>query len=112
MGLNRQMKRRQQHKQSLHRPAADSQQSLAIAWYDELQYQKLLDVAVDRHGLHDTHEAWREEAEALILKLPYNVVRVPVQVDALMAWCEGCGIPNNGSARSEYALRMCRQNPE
>ncbi len=81
---------------------------MAVAWYDELQYPKLLEVAVDRDGMHETYEAWRE-AESMLAKLPYEVVRVPVQVDALMAWCHELGIPNNGSARSEYALRMNQQ---
>jgi hypothetical protein len=109
MGLNRQIKRRHQ-KQSLHQRAAGSpQQPVAVAWYDEQQYQKLLEVAVNRHSLHETHGAWLEAAESMLSKLPYDVVRVPVQVDALMAWCQELGIPNNGSTRSQYALQMSLQ---
>ncbi len=107
MRLNRQMKRRQQKQPPL-QPKAEKP-VVAIAWFDEAQYAKLLEVAVDRDSLHDTHEAWLQAARSLISKLPSDVVCAPVQVDELMAWCQERGLPNNGSARSQYACDWARK---
>ena len=106
MSLNRQMKRRQQ-KQPL-QPKADKA-VVAIAWFDEVQYAKLLEVAADRDGLHETHEAWLQAARSLNSKLPPGVVCAPVQVDELMAWCQERGLPNDGSSRSQYACEWARK---
>ncbi len=103
--LNRMLKRK---KPAVPRPMAHGHQPqqpperVGLAWFDEPQYLRLLEVAADREQLHDTYAAWLRGAEALIATLPVKPVIVPIEIDALLAWCRERGVPLDGAARSEY----------
>ena len=74
---------------------------VGIAWFDETQYRRLLEVAANRGKLYDTHEAWRLAAEATVTRMPFAPVRVPIQVDEVLAWCREREVPLDGAARSQ-----------
>jgi hypothetical protein len=84
---------------------------VGIAWYDSVQWAKLKQIAADADQLDDTHEAWKRNAEQTERQLVADriVVRhVPIDVDALVAWCRAQNKPVNGAARAEYTSRIVR----
>ena len=86
---------------------------IAIATYEPDQWEALLASAADRENLEDTWEEWNEGVEKLIAKfeaksIPY--VRVPLDVEEIKQFCEEQGIPNDGKARVNMAIRKAEQN--
>jgi hypothetical protein len=83
---------------------------VGIGWYDAVQWAKLKQVAVDPERLDDTHEDWQRTAERTERELARDgglvIRRVPIDVDALVAWCRERGKPVDGPARSAYAAEM------
>lgn len=92
-----------EHTRPLDRPA---EVISAIAVYDSDQWEALLASAADRAKLEDTWEEWNAGVEKLIaelerLGLPY--IRIPLDVNEIVQYCEEHGIPNDGQARSQLA---------
>jgi hypothetical protein len=84
---------------------------VGIAWYDSVQWAKLKQVAADAERLDDTHEQWQRNAERTERQLETEGLvlrRVPIDVDALVAWCRTQNRPVNGEARAEYTSRIVR----
>src|ERR1051326_6444858 len=78
---------------------------VGMAWYDAVQWTQLKQIAGDAEQLDDTHEAWKRNAEQTERQLAADgmvVRRVPIEVDALVAWCRAQDRPVNGAARAEY----------
>ena len=85
----------------------------AIASYKPDQWEALLASAADRENLEDTWEQWNAGVEKLIAKfeakgIPY--VRVPLDIEEIKQFCEEQGIPNDGKARVNLAIRKAEQN--
>jgi hypothetical protein len=84
---------------------------VGIAWYDSTQWTKLKQIAADTEQLDDTHEEWQRNAERTERQLAADgmaVRRVPIDVDALVAWCRAQNKPVDGAARAEYTSRIVR----
>jgi len=82
---------------------------IGIAWYDPAQWTKLKQVAADAEQLEETREEWLRNVERTERKLTADgmvVRRVPIDVDALVAWCRGQNMPLDGAARAQYTSRM------
>jgi hypothetical protein len=84
---------------------------VGIAWYDSTQWIKLKQIAADTEQLDNTHEEWKRNAERTERQLAADgmlVRRVPIDVDALVAWCRAQNKPVDGAARAEYTSRIVR----
>jgi hypothetical protein len=67
---------------------------------------RLLELAVDREELEETHEEGHHLAEKTMVDLTrigFHPRRVNVNVEELARWCATKNRPLDGSARSEYA---------
>ncbi len=82
---------------------------VGIAWYDPTQWAKLKQVAADAEKMDATQEAWQrgfERTERELAARGLTVRRVPIDVDALVAWCGAQNKPVNGEARAEYTSQI------
>ncbi len=82
---------------------------IALAWYDALQYAKLRQVADDLEDLDESFEAWKRGAERSMRELMNSgltIRRVPIDVDALVAWCRKQGKPNVSASRAEFTTEI------
>jgi hypothetical protein len=84
---------------------------VGIALYDSAQWTKLKQIAADTVQLDDTFEEWKRNVERTERQLAADgmvVRRVPIDVDALVAWCRAQNKPVDGAARAEYTSRIVR----
>jgi hypothetical protein len=84
---------------------------VGIGWYDAAQWAKLKQVAVDAAELDESHDAWQRNAERTERQLAQRglvIRRVPVEVDALVAWCRARDKPVNAASRAEYTSEVLR----
>jgi hypothetical protein len=84
--------------------ASDAQ--LGLAWYTREGWARLRELADDRDVLDDSFEDWERRALAAIRELESvgrQVHKVPVDIDALEAWCREHGRALDSAARAEYA---------
>jgi hypothetical protein len=86
--------------------------SVAVAWYDDVQWAQLKQVAVDADNLDESYEAWLRNAERLERELRQKGIeirRVDVKVESLIAWCQSNNKPINGKSRAEFAAETARR---
>ena len=83
-----------------------------IAYYSRAQWPKLLTAAADREVLEDTYDEWVAFYNSTVSKLGAaggTWVRVPIDVDELVAWCVQQGRTLNGAARAEFTALKTRE---
>jgi hypothetical protein len=86
---------------------------VGIGWYSKSQWMKLCRVAVDPEVLEDTYEEWVELFDkgcADLYKAGISVVKVAVDVEDLIQWCQEHSLAINGEARSEYITEKLRES--
>jgi hypothetical protein len=84
---------------------------IAVAWYDAAQWARLKQVAEDPDELDDTYEEWQQGAEYIereFMGRGLEVRRVPIDVDALVAWCRQHNKPVVADSRVEYTTEIAR----
>lgn len=84
---------------------------VGIAWYRPEQWERLLEVSVDRSRLEDTHEEWETGAKETLRNLLVNganAIRVDVDVENLVQWCKKNGRAVDGSGRAFYVADRIR----
>jgi len=84
-----------------------------VAWYKPDQWHKLLAVSVDKDKLEETYDEWKQGAERVVKELRRHglyIVKVDVDVEELVAWCQKKKIPVDGEARSTYAAHKLQQS--
>ncbi len=82
---------------------------VGIGWYDPAEWAKLKSIAADSDKLDDTYEDWlsgAERAERELARRDLVVRRVPVNIDALVAWCAARQKAVDGSARAKYVQEL------
>jgi hypothetical protein len=88
---------------------------IGIAWYDAGQWAKLKQVAADPEFMDSTYEDWHRGAEDMERKLHQlgtTARRVPIDVDALVAWCRTQHKAVDANSRVEYVNEIMRKgNP-
>lgn len=85
---------------------------LALAWYSREAWERLREVADDVHALDDTYEAWERQALLAIRDLESigrSIRKVPIGIDALLAWCHEHDRRNDSKARAEYAAQFTQE---
>ena len=85
------------------------------AWYRADQWERLLEISVDRDRLGDSYEAWVENAEETLRSLQaqqtagVTIEKVEVDVEEMLAWCRERGVEVDAEARAEYAADLLRR---
>ena len=85
---------------------------VGFAWFDRQQWHRLTEVVDDRNELDDTFEQWERSALDALRTLErqgQRAEKVHIDVDALVSWCKGKGLPVNGASRSQYVSFVLQQ---
>jgi hypothetical protein len=89
------------------RVASDAQ--LGLAWYTREGWERLRELAADRDALDYTFEDWERGALVAIRDLKSvgrQVNKVPVDIEALVAWCREHGRRLDSAARAEFVTHL------
>src|SRR5262245_40151965 len=84
---------------------------VAIAWYAPEQWERIKQVVADPQNFEESHAEWEvsfQRGMHYLSDLGYDVHKVPVDVDELLAWCAAEGRPVDGDARSAFAADKLR----
>ena len=102
------MKRKQTKQPQSHR----AETVIGVAWYRPEQWQRLLEVAVDRESLHETYEEWAADATARFedfRRMGIRVQKVEVDLEELIHWCRVEQRKMDGEARSIFVAEKTTQ---
>ena len=89
--------------------------ALSIAWYRPNQWALLKSVAADPEIIEDTYLEWEAVAERTLADLRamgLSPMKVDVDVEKLVQWCEKKRRPVDAEARADYANVLRRQMDE
>jgi hypothetical protein len=85
---------------------------LGLAWYSREDWERLHEIADDRDNLDDTYEDWERQALKMIQDLKaagQQIRKVPIDIEALIAWCRERKYRIDMAARSEYVSYLLSQ---
>ena len=85
---------------------------LGLAWYGREDWKRLHEIADDRDKLDDTYEDWERQALKMIQDLEAvdrRIRKVPINIEALIAWCRERKRRIDMAARSEYVSYLLNQ---
>ena len=88
---------------------------LGLAWYTREAWERLRELADDAQALDDTFEDWERGALRAIRELESvgrSVQKVPVEIDALAAWCRERNRRIDSATRAEYVTYLLRRSEE
>jgi hypothetical protein len=94
-------------------PFRSNKEIVGIAWYQEDQWDLLVEVADDPEKLHDSYEEWRKDATQAILRMQddgLNVFPFPVDVNKIVAWCKANGLPMDRSNCAKYVTMKLQES--
>lgn len=83
-----------------------------LAWYGREDWERLHEIADDRDKLDDTYEDWERQALKMIRDLEavgQRIRKVPINIEALIAWCAERKCRIDMAARSEYVSYLLNQ---
>jgi hypothetical protein len=86
--------------------------ALGLAWYSREAWERLRAVADDAQALDDTYEDWERQALGAVRDLESlgrKIRKVPIDIDALLAWCRKHHRRNDIKARAEYVSELLRE---
>jgi hypothetical protein len=84
---------------------------ISIGFYQREQWPLLLETADDRQVIEDTYEEWQLSVKKNLKNFRATGIeplRVDVDINELMAWCNAKGLKNIGTTRAEYIAELCR----
>ena len=82
---------------------------LGIAWYNREAWERLRQVADDVQALDENYEAWERGGLAAVRELESvgrPVQKIPIDIDALIAWCRERNRNIDSAARAEYVTSL------
>jgi hypothetical protein len=85
---------------------------LGLAWYCREDWERLREIADDRDKLDDTYEDWERQALTTIRDLEAvgrRIRKVPINIEALVAWCRERKCRIDMAARAEYVSYLLHQ---
>ncbi len=91
------------------------EQRAGICWIREEQWQRFLDVADDSDMLEDDWHEWAAKTDEMITTFAekgISVDKVPVDVEALIIWCNERDRTVNSSSRAEYVTQIMTSEPK
>lgn len=93
----------------------DPQMVSGVAWYRREQWALLKSVAPDSDELEETYDQWIEYAERSfedIWETGIDLVKVDVDVEDLIRWCQNQGRPVDGEARTAFVIHKMKEQNE
>src|SRR5437870_13809954 len=93
-------------------PSNESRIVTGVAWYRPEQWERLRDVSEDVDNLEETYDAWLKTAERMIrdgIPTDVRVVKIDIDVEEVLAWCNVKGLAMNAESRSRYVAEKVRQ---
>lgn len=87
----------------------DRPRRVALPWYRAEHYTGLRASLADGAKLPERYETWQlstEQVEQVVQRSGVEVVRVDIEPDAFLAWCDCAGLPSDGAARNRYAAEI------
>lgn len=93
----------------------DPEAVIGIGWYTEEQWQALTTVVPDRGELDDSYAQWLAQANQGLQELRaqgFTVVRMQVDVEALVQWCRERGLAADGQTRAAYVSDQLKASAE
>ncbi|MGW5840129.1 hypothetical protein ACWFZ6_19195 [Methylorubrum extorquens] len=87
----------------------DRPSRVALPWYRAEDYTALRTVLADGGKLPERYETWllaTEQVEREVQRSGVEVVRVTIEPDAFLAWCERAVLASDGAARSRFAAEI------
>ena len=84
----------------------DRPRRVGLPWYEPDCYDALRASLADGDRLPPRYETWRnatEQMEREVQRSGVEVVRVPIEPDAFVAWCDRDGSETDSAARARYA---------
>src|SRR5262249_61622816 len=88
---------------------------VGVAWYTREQWAAVRTVAFDPNNLEATYEEWVAMAERTLQELAQRGIRpekVPIDSQAVRAWCQRQGRPIDAAARAAFAAELLGQQEE
>jgi len=93
--------------------SADNEEVLIpVGWYEAQQWQRLEEIAPDVKKIWESYEEWMTVAVRK-LSAPTlggkRYVKVPIDVEQLLQWCQQHGRDVDARARADYAAELLEQ---
>ncbi len=88
---------------------------IGLAWYSREDWERLREIADDRDKLDDTYEDWERQALNMIHDLESvgrRIRKVPINIEALIAWCAERKCRIDMATRSEYVSYLLSQGKQ
>ena len=85
---------------------------MGVGWYQENQWDLLLEHAEDKEDLSTTYAGWLEGAHKGIKNLEKpgaHHQKILIDVGEMIKWCSEKGIPLNGESRSNYITSKTKE---
>lgn len=85
-----------------------------ICWISEDQWSRFLEITEDADRLEQNWQEWAEKTDEMIATFAekgIHVIKVPVDLDELLAWCDANERPLNGNSRAEYVTKLMTNHP-
>ena len=89
-----------------------AKQRLGLAWYTELQWERLRESADDPEALDDSYEEWLRTADETVVALRSKgvvVEKIPLNVEVAAEWCVRQGRPFNSAGRAAFTAELLRK---
>lgn len=85
---------------------------IGIAWYRELQWPLLKQLADDPEIIEDTYAEWLKVAEESLATLEnegLTVVKIDIDLPELVEWCKQQNQPNDSGARASFVSQKLQE---
>jgi hypothetical protein len=89
-----------------------SDTSIAFCWYEPDNWLKVKKSAADADKQDDTYGEWKANANRAIREIRaegLNVTKIAIKAEEFLAWCHENEIPNDGDARSRFAVMKLQE---
>jgi hypothetical protein len=88
---------------------------VGVAWYRPEQWERLRAISVDADDLEVDYAEWVANVEDVMRRMPkrgLRLVKVDVDVEELLKWCQAHHRLVDGGARAEYVANQVGQRHE
>jgi hypothetical protein len=88
---------------------------MGVGWYRKEQWDKLRSVSADANNLEKAYEEWQANAENVLLSLRAggaDAVKVEIDVEELIRWCQEKKRAVNSKSRSEFVVQQLMRSEQ
>lgn len=90
----------------------DTKNVISVAWYRKDQWERLQHISSDTENFQQSYDDMIANAEMTcqhIQQTGNTPIKVDVDVDELLAWCQLHRFPVNGATRAEYLMMKLKE---